>query len=104
MVGFADGPMGIAAPVAYWLPRVYVVSLTPAATNTITAVEQTFTVTGVETGDAIYVSPPSVTSGVAQGAARASAANQIAIMFSNPTAGNLTAPSGSYRVVAIRTA
>lgn len=72
------------------------VSFTPAATAATSAVEQTVTVSGAVVGDAVSVTPPGTTAGVAVASARVSAANTVAVMFVNPTAGSLTAPSGSY--------
>jgi hypothetical protein len=77
-------------------------SLTPAATLTITATEQTFTVPGLRVGDHVTVNPPSVTAGLLQGSARVSAANTLAINFVNPTAGSLTAPAGTYTISVLR--
>lgn len=77
-------------------------TLTPAAVLTITAVEQTFTVPGVKVGDHIVVSPPGTTAGVIQGAARASAANQIAIQYVNPTAGSVTPRAGAHTILVTR--
>jgi hypothetical protein len=82
----------------------YIISatLTPAATATITTVEQTFTsastglnlqLGALKVGDFVTVNPPSVT---AQTSARVSAAGTLAIAWCNPTAGSLTAPSGVY--------
>ncbi len=77
-------------------------TLTPAAVNTITAVEQTFTVPGVKLGDHISVNPPGTTSGAIIGAARASAANQIAIQFVNPTVGSVTPLAGAHTILVTR--
>jgi hypothetical protein len=85
----------------------YIISatLTPAATATITTVEQTFTsastglnlqLGALKVGDFVTVNPPSVTAGLAQTSARVSAAGTLAIAWCNPTAGSLTAPSGVY--------
>lgn len=73
-------------------------SLTPVEVATITAAEQTFTVTGLKTGDHVVVNPPSVTAGVALASARVSAANTLALTFVNPTAGALTPAAGSHRI------
>jgi len=77
-------------------------SLTPAATATVTAVEQTFTVNGLRVGDAVNVCPPSTTTGVALVCARVSAANTLALTFMNPTAGSLTAAAGTYTITVSR--
>lgn len=77
---------------------IYVVkrSLTPAAVATITTAEQTFTVPGVKTGDAVSVTPPGHQAGVAAAAARVTAADTVGITFVNPTAGNVTPTAGEY--------
>ncbi|CAB5212635.1 hypothetical protein UFOVP191_4 [uncultured Caudovirales phage] len=85
----------------------YIISgtLTPAATATITAVEQTFTsapFNQLKVGDFVSVNPPSITTGVGIVGARVSAAGTLAITFVNPTAGSLTAPSGTYVVSVLR--
>lgn len=64
--------------------------LTPAAVAAGAVAEQYFTVPGVSPGQAIYVNKPTVQAGLIIVNARASAANQVAIQFFNPTAGVLT--------------
>ena len=71
-------------------------SITPAAVLTITAVEQTFTVSGVKTGDAVIVSPPGTQSGAIVGACRVTAANTVGITFVNPTVGSVTPTAGTH--------
>lgn len=77
-------------------------SLTPASTGAATIAEQTFTLTGVQLGDVVVVNGPQITAGVSPVAVRVSALNQVAIAFSNPTAGALTAAAGTYRFAVIR--
>lgn len=77
-------------------------TLTPVAVATITCAEQTFTVPGLVVGDAVTVSPPSITAGVAPVCARVSAANTLAITFCNPTAGSLTPAAGTYQISFVR--
>jgi len=74
------------------------VSITPAATAATTTLEQTFTVPGLQVGDQISgVSPQfAITTQVDIVNARVSAANTLALAFSNVTAGSLTYPSGSF--------
>ena len=75
-------------------------SLTPTEVATITAPEQTFTVTGLKTTDTILaVLPPSDEAGVSLTYGRVSAANTLAIKFVNPTGGNVTPDAGTYRIV-----
>lgn len=85
---------------------VYVISasLTPAEVATITAPTQTFTVSGLKTGDHVDVNPPAQTAGVTLAAARVSAANTLALTFVNPTAGNLTPAAGTYIINVTRPA
>lgn len=78
------------------------VSLTPSAVSTVTAVEQTFTVTGVKLGDHVVVNPPGTTSGVVQASARVSAADTVAIQYVNPTAGSVTPLAGTHRILVTR--
>jgi hypothetical protein len=74
------------------------ISITPASVAAATAVEQTFTATGVLVGDAISVSPPSITAGVAPMCARVTATDTVAITFMNATAGALVPAAGAYRL------
>lgn len=77
-------------------------SLTPAEVATITAPAQTFTVTGLKTGDAVFVTPPGQQAGVAICNAYVSAADTLSIQFVNPTAGNLTPTAGTHVITVIR--
>jgi hypothetical protein len=70
--------------------RQYSVTLSPAIVGANTTAEQTFTVTGVAVGDAVFVCKPTAQAGIGIVGVRASAANQIGITFSNNTAGGLT--------------
>lgn len=81
--------------------RSYNITISPTIINTVTCSEQTFTCTGVKVGDIIIVNKPTQQAGLGICACRASAANQIAITFINPTAGNIT-PTASevYKVTA----
>lgn len=73
-------------------------SLTPVSVATITCAEQAFTVTGLQLGDSVTVTPPSITAGVAPVCARVSAANTLQITFCNPTAGPLVPAAGVYQI------
>lgn len=77
-------------------------SLTPVSVATITCAEQAFTVPGLAVGDAVTVTPPSITAGVAPVCARVSAANTLQITFCNPTAGALVPAAGIYRIKVVR--
>lgn len=83
---------------AQFMPRSYSLSITPAAVTAGTVAEQTFTLEGATTKDNVVVSPPDHTANLALCAARVTAANTIAISWSNSTGGNLTPPSGDYLV------
>ena len=65
-------------------------TLSPAAVAANTCAEQTFTVTGVETGDVVTVNKPTAQAGLGIGGVRASAANQVGVTFCNNTAGSIT--------------
>ena len=84
-------------PLAFQHLAVIQVTLSPAAVVKATAVEQTFTVTGLSLGDSLQapdqilgISKATEQSGLTVAGARVSAANTIAIKFSNPTAGDIT--------------
>ncbi len=81
----------------------YSPTLTPTATTAaIQTATQTFTVTGLATADTVYVNGPAPTSLCPLVAARASAANTLALDFTVLTAAACTPASGAYSVVAIR--
>jgi hypothetical protein len=81
---------------------VYTPSITPASVAANTTAEQTFTVTGLTTADTVTLNTPSQTNGIGVVGVRVSAADTLAIRFSNNTAGALTPASGTHRVLAIR--
>lgn len=82
------------------LPTKYTPSLTPAATAASTCAEQTFTVTGLATGQAVLsANPPSALSHVWIGSKRVSATNTLAIQFCGDATGG-TAASGTWVVTA----
>jgi hypothetical protein len=82
----------------------YKANLTPAASLTATAVEQTFTVDGLSADDTVLsVIPPSaLPANLAIVGQRVTAANTLGITFINPTAGSLTAPTGQWKVRVLR--
>lgn len=82
--------------------RVLQASLTPASVGAATIAEQTFTLNGVQVGDLVDFNGPAITAGVSPVAVRVSANNQVAIAFSNPTAGALTPAAGVYRFEVVR--
>ncbi len=72
-------------------------TLTPAATATVTTLEQTFTVPGLQVGDILTLSPQfALTTLVTIENARVSAANTMAVAFNNSTAGSLTYQAGIF--------
>ncbi len=83
------------------LGTVYSESLTPASVAADTSAEQTFTVTGLVTGQGVIVNGPAPTAGTGIVNARVSAANTLAITFGNFTAGALTPTSGVYLITQI---
>lgn len=79
----------------------YSASLTPVAVAADTSAEQTFTVTGLVTGQGVIVNGPAPTAGTGIVNARVSAANTLALTFINSTAASLTPASGTYLVTQI---
>jgi len=80
----------------------YEETITPAQVAANITVEETFTLTGINSNDTIIINPPSTTAGIGIAGVRVSAKDTIAITFINTTAGALTPPSGEYIIVAIR--
>lgn len=78
------------------------VALTPLGIGASTSgPEQTFTVNGLQLGDFVDVSKPTVQPGISLGNARVSAANTLAIEFVNTTAGTLTPTAGEVYSVGV---
>lgn len=77
-------------------------TLTPASVAAATCAEQNFTVPGLKVGDAVSLTPPSITAGVAAACCRVSAANTLTVTFINPTAGALVPAAGAYQIQMIR--
>lgn len=83
--------------------EVFAQSLTPAATSSSIGVStQTFTVTGLTAGTAVFVSSPSASTQCPAVAARATAANTLAIDFANLAASACTPSAGTYSIFAIK--
>jgi hypothetical protein len=79
------------------------VSLSPVAVAANTTAEQTFTLNGLAVGDVVFVSKPSAQAGLGIAGARVSAANTLAITFSNNTAASITPTAAeTYQVGGIR--
>ncbi len=75
----------------------------PVAVAANTTAEQTVTVPVLRVGDVIFVTKPTAQAGLGIVGARASAANQLAITFSNNTAAAITPTAGeTYQVGGIR--
>lgn len=77
-------------------------NLTPVSVAAATCAEQNFTVTGLQVGDYVDVSPPGITAGVAPIIARVSAVNTLTVTFVNPTAGALVPAAGLYQIQVMR--
>lgn len=77
-------------------------SLTPVSVGAATCAEQDFTVAGLQPGDYVDVSPPSITAGVAPVTARVKSANTLTVTFCNPTAGALVPAAGAYQIQVTR--
>lgn len=66
------------------------VALSPAQVAANTTAEQTFTVPGLKVGDFVDINKPSAQAGLGIAAVRVSAANTLAVSFSNNTASPIT--------------
>ena len=66
------------------------VTLSPAAIVLNTTAEQTFTVNGLLPGDMVLVNKPTTQAGLGIVGSRVSAANTLAITFSNNTGSSIT--------------
>lgn len=98
-------PDTVQSPVGnLWKIGTFSVTITPSAVSATTAPVQNFAATGIGllTTDAIVVTPPGATAGVALATAWVSAADQLSVQFVNPTAGSLTPPAGAYLVTVFR--
>ena len=82
--------------------KIYAPTLTPAEVATIVAAEQTFTVAGLEVGDCVIVNGPANSTATGLCGARVSAANTLALTYTNPTAGALTPTAGVFTIVAFK--
>lgn len=75
--------------------------LSPASVAANTTAEQTFTVSGVQVGDFVDVNKPTAQAGLGIVGARVSAANTLAITFSNNTASPIT-PTAAETYIVVR--
>lgn len=78
------------------LPQVRRITISPALIGQGTSAEQTFTCNGVQVGDFVSASKPTVQAGLSIGGTRVTAANTIGILFVNtPSAGGNITPTAS---------
>ena len=82
--------------------RVYSQALDVASVAANTTAEQTFTVTGLTTGDKVFVNKPALNAGLGVVNARVSAADTLALTFVNATGLAIDPASETYTIVAIR--
>jgi hypothetical protein len=80
----------------------YSPTLTPSAVAANSESVQTFTISGLIVPYAVQVSPPASMAGLGIMWTRVSASNTLEIGFRNFTAGSLTPPSGTWRIMAAR--
>lgn len=78
------------------------IALTPASVNATTGAEQTFTVNGLRTTDVVLsVSKPTVQAGLAVAGWRVSAADTIALNFTNCTAASIVPTAGETYTITV---
>lgn len=101
--GFGGGLNGLPPQQAIYMPRAFDVTISPTSVSKNTTSEQTFTVTGLNTDDAVLVTKPTTQSGLGIANARVSAANTLAIAFINAGTTAITpTASETYKVVAFK--
>lgn len=74
-------------------------TISPAIVAANTTAEQAFTLAGVQIGDLVNVNKPTAQAGLGVVGARVSAANTVAITFSNNTASGITPTASEVYVV-----
>lgn len=95
MQGIIDGNVQ-----AIWILSV---SLDPASVAANTTAEQTFTVPGLRVGDRVLtVNKPTLSAGLGIVNHRVSAANTLAVTFSNNTGSGIDAAAENYTIVVVR--
>jgi hypothetical protein len=77
------------------------VTLSPALIVLNTTAEQTFTVNGLLPGDMVLVNKPTTQAGLGIVGSRVSAANTLAITFSNNTGSSITPTAGQTYLVLV---
>jgi len=84
------------------IPNLYTPTIDPASVAANTTVEQTFTVTGVSSGDYILsLVKPTLTAGIGIGGYRCSADDTVAITFINATGGAIDPGSETYTILTL---
>ena len=78
------------------------VPVIPVSVAASTTVEQTFTVTGLQVADIVFMSKPSLQAGLSIGTARVSALNTLAVTFSNMSAAAIVPLAESYAMLVAR--
>lgn len=79
------------------------IALSPALVAANTTAEQTFSVTGLALKDYVCVNKPTTQAGLGIVNSRVSAANTLAITFSNNTASGITPTAGeTYQILVVR--
>lgn len=104
--GYGSGLQGMPPIPGSYLPRAYDTgAISPTQVSANTTGEQTFTVTGLNVGDAVIVNKPTAQAGLGIVGARVSAANTLAINFGNFTGVGITpTASETYKVIAFKCA
>jgi hypothetical protein len=77
------------------------VALSPASVGANTTAEQTFTVNGLVVGDQVAVTKPTTQAGIGIVNSRVSAANTLAITFSNNTGGGIVPTAAEVYVIEV---
>lgn len=82
--------------------RIIQVTLSPVAVAQNTTAEQTFTIKGLQVGDVpLTVNKPTAQAGLGIVGFRVSAANTLAVTFSNNTGGSITPTASEKYLIAI---
>lgn len=82
--------------------RHFTPTITPVSVAANTSVEQTFTLTGINSTDTIIINAPSLVAGVGIAGVRSTAKDTIGITFINATGSGVIPASGTYNIIAIR--
>jgi len=80
----------------------YSQSLSPSSVAANTTAEQTFTVTGLNTNDLVFINKPSLDAGLGVVNSRVSASNTLAVTYINATGGALTPSTETYKMLTVR--